>query len=160
MLRSLLGEKGPWALLRIAKIADYAGRTFPLSIMMLIAVRPKIVLICNSIFDEVVRSCVGLILAFPFALNSPRTVVGNLQAGVRVRGHEVRLPFARLIRLAHDVGNRILKRGLLFPRAYGSGRNQQFGVSLQLIGGAVLEVKEVAGFVKPISRLGDLRLCL
>ncbi len=100
----------PWALHVKAKIAGLAGRTLPL-IVERGAVLPKIVLIGDPIFDQVVRPRVT---SLPFSLNCPCAVVSKLKAWVTLRRSEIDRPLRLWNGLIHHVVKFALK-GLLLP---------------------------------------------
>lgn len=100
----------PWALHVKAKIAGLAGRTL-LLVVVLRPVLPKLVFITDTVFDEVIRSCV---VRFPFSLDRPSAVICKLKARVALRWAKIYGPLSLGNRLVHDIIKFALK-SLLFP---------------------------------------------
>lgn len=129
----------------------------PFLVVVVPAMRPKIVFIRDAILDQLVRTRV---VALPLALDRPSTIVRNLEAGITAAGTKGRSPLASRQVLLNYVINRIRERALSFFGFHGCGGNHQLIIGGDRVGNAVSEKVKPAVFVEFLMGSSNLRLCL
>lgn len=145
----------PWALHVKAKIAGLAGRTLSL-VVVRGAVLPKFVLITDTVFDEVIRSCV---VRFPFSLDRPSAVVCKLKARVALRWAKIYGPLSLWNRLVHHIIKFALE-SLLFPLiADGGDSNKDCIRGLDVRRNSIFKTVEPRVLIEPSFAGCDGWLC-
>lgn len=134
LVRPLLGDKRPWALRMIAKIADMAGRTYAQLVVVRCAALPEVIFVPDAGQYKIVG---GPITAFPFPLDRPRAIIRHLEARVRRARSKIHSPLRARNGLAHHAAEHASKSRFFLFRADRRRSDRQCSIRRHMLSNAV-----------------------